>query len=120
MRENFVFLFDCDTGQDVGDVVAAAQREGWLVATYPSHSHNKTATEISETQLIAWARKNKRLDGATLENAVAYLQETKHARPALFEGAALGERRQIEGGMHLALQHTPWAKEGAHGQEDGK
>ena len=105
-----MLLFDVDTGQPIGEVFEKIKGEGWFALVWPTHSHNKCETDITEKALLDWMRKAKRGTNPTAADAVAYLEAEKKARPSLFEGATLGPRQQRPGGTYLTLQHKPWAK----------
>jgi hypothetical protein len=100
-----ILMLDHDTGVTIDEVGKRYKAEGLRAVLWPTHSHNKTYTDISESALLRWCKKHDLFPN--VKAGCRYLTIEKNYEPSVFDDTATIEKEASADGAVYRITHPP-------------
>ena len=112
MKEMNLIMFDCDTGEDIDNVIDNIEELGCLAIIWTTHSHLSSETYTPFDGIIKFLRNHRkqRVDNVELAHVKDYLTTVKRWKKHIVDTVELNKRFHNEDGIQQAFTHDPIPK----------
>jgi len=108
--QNFVMVFDIDTGMSESDITSKLSDFGYEYLLYSTHSHLKTESKVKRDSFFKWSKEDASKD-VKVSSMKSYLTDFKRYLPSIVEDMSIKEdAKESSNGVMTLITHAPMPK----------